>query len=189
MLENQNYKNSDKSVNLSIEASEFDRLSNQGYKSNKTGFTGGTKFEYYDDLYLGISLENFVEKVSVNDTASSRQKKLAGNYFDSFLGLDFNYDKRNQKFATTDGFISNYSVSLPVFSETGTLKNSYNFKVFSELYQNNVSTASFLFSSSFSINDEDIKLSERLFVPGSKLRGFERVKLVKRWISLLEEIT
>ena len=176
-LENPNYKNSDKSVNLSIEASEFDRLSGQGYKSNKTGFSLGTKFEYYDDLFLGISLENFVEKVTVNNNASSKQKKNAGNFFDSFVGLDFNYDKRNQKFATTDGFISNYSVAIPVFSETGTLKNTYNYKVFSELYENNVSTASILLKSSFSINDNDIKLSERLFIPGNRLRGFERGKV------------
>ena len=176
-VENPNYKNSDKSVNLSIEASELDRLSGQGYKSNKTGFSLGTKFEYYDDLFLGISLENFVEKVTVNNNASSKQKKNAGNFFDSFVGLDFNYDKRNQKFATTDGFISNYSVDIPVFSETGTLKNTYNYKVFSELYENNVSTASILLKSSFSINDNDIKLSERLFIPGNRLRGFERGKV------------
>ena len=176
-LENPNYKNSDKSVNLSFEASEFDRLSGQGFKSNKTGFSLGTKFEYYDDLFLGISLENFVEKVTVNNNASSKQKKNAGNFFDSFVGLDFNYDKRNQKFATTDGFISNYSVDIPVFSETGTLKNTYNYKVFSELYENNVSTASILLKSSFSINDNDIKLSERLFIPGNRLRGFERGKV------------
>ncbi len=176
-LENPNYNNSDKSVNLSIEASEFDRLAGQGYKSNKTGFSAGTKFEYYDDLFLGISIDNFAEKVTVNSNASTKQKKNAGNFFDSFLGLDFDYDKRNQRFATTEGFISNYSLDLPVFSETGTLKNSYNFKVFSELYENNVSTASLLISSSVSINGEDIKLSERLFIPGSRLRGFERSKV------------
>ena len=176
-IENRNYKNSNKSVNLSIEASEFDRLSSQGYKSNKTGFSAGTKFEFYDDFLLGINIENFAEKVSVNSKASSRQKKNAGNFFDSFLGFEFDYDKRNQKFATTDGFFSNYSISLPILSETGTLKNSYNFKVFSELYENNISTASLLLSSSFSISDDDIKLSERLYVPGSKLRGFERGKV------------
>ena len=177
MVENPNYKNSDKSVNLSIEASEFDRLSGQGYKSNKTGLSAGTKFEYYDDLFLGISIENFAEKVSVNNNASSLQKKNSGNYFDSFLGIDFNYDKRNQKFATTEGFISNYSIDLPIYSETGTLYNSYNFKAFSELYENNISTFSFLIQSSLSINDKDIKLSERLFIPGSRLRGFERGKV------------
>ena len=177
LVENPNYKNSDKSVNLSIEASEFDRLSGQGYKSNKTGLSAGTKFEYYDDLFLGVSIENFAEKVTVNDNASSLQKKNSGNYFDSFLGINFNYDKRNQKFATTEGFISNYSISLPIYSETGTLENSYNFKVFSELYENNISTASLLLRSSFSINNEDIKLSERLFIPGKRLRGFERGKV------------
>ena len=176
-VENPNYKNSDKSVNLSLEASEFDRLKGQGYKSQKTGISGGTRFEYYDDLFVGISIENFAEKVTVNDSASSKQKKNAGNFFDSFLGIEFDYDKRNQKFATSRGFFSNYSVDLPIYSETGTLKNSYNFKVFSELYENNVSTASIFVQSSFSINDEDIKLSERLFLPGNKLRGFERGKV------------
>tara|TARA_B100000900_G_scaffold170452_1_gene144790 strand:- start:1763 stop:3991 length:2229 start_codon:yes stop_codon:yes gene_type:complete len=177
IVENPNYKNSDKSVNLSIEASEFDRLAGQGYKSNKTGFSTGTKFEYYDNFFLGISFENFAEKVSVNDNATSRQKKNAGNFFDSFLAFDFSYDKRNQKFATTDGFLSVYDISVPIYSETGTFKNSYNFKIFSELYENNVSTASLMLSSSISLNDEDIKLSERLFIPGSKLRGFERGKV------------
>ncbi len=176
-VQNPNYKNSDKSVNLSIEASEFDRLAGQGYKSQKTGFSTGTKFEYYDNLFVGISIENFAEKVTVTDTASSKQKKNAGNFFDSFLGLDFNYDKRNQKFATTSGFFSNYSVDLPLLSETGTLKNTYSYKIFSELYENNISTASILIKTSFSVTDEDIKLSERLFIPGSRLRGFERGKV------------
>ena len=177
LVQNSNYKNSDKSISLSIEASELDRLGSQGYKSNKTGFSTGTKFELYDDFLLGINIENFAEKVSVNSKASARQKKNSGNFFDSFLGFEFSYDKRNQKFATNDGFLSNYSISLPILSDTGTLKNSYNFKVFSELYENNVSTASLFLSSSFSISDDDIKLSERLYIPGSKLRGFEKGKV------------
>ena len=51
-VQNPNYKNSDKSVNLSLEASEFDRLAGQGYKSQKTGFSTGTEFEYYNDLFV-----------------------------------------------------------------------------------------------------------------------------------------
>ena len=176
-VQNSNYKNSDKSVNLSLEASELDRLAGQGYKSQKTGFSTGTQFEYYNDLFLGISIENFAEKVTVNNSASTKQKKNAGNYFDSFLGFNFNYDKRNQKFATTSGFFSNYSIDLPLYSETGTLKNTYNFKFFSELYENNVSTASVLIQSAASITGDDVKLSERLFIPESRLRGFERGKL------------
>ena len=173
LLSNPNYKNSDKSLDLSLQSSVTDRLSTFGYKSNVTGFSIGTEFEYLDDLNLGLSTKNSIEKITVDSSASTRQKTQEGNYFDSFLGLDFNYDKRNQKFQTTGGFFSNYSIDLPIISETNTLMNSYNYKFFKELYENNVSTFSLLLQSSNSISGDDVKLSERLYVPGKRLRGFE----------------
>ncbi len=172
-ISNPNYQNSDKSLNFSVQSSVTDRLSTFGYKSNQTGLSLGTKFEYLDDLSLGISTNNSIEKITVDSTASAKQKKQAGNYFDSFIGLDFNYDKRNQRFQTTSGYFSNYGVTLPVISETSTITNSYNFKVFKELYENNVSSLSFLLQSSNSLSGDDVKLSERLFLPGKRLRGFE----------------
>ena len=128
-------------------------------------------------LNLGIATNNSIEKITVDSSASTRQKTQEGNYFDSFLGLDFNYDKRNQKFQTTSGFFSNYGLNLPIISETNTLTNSYNYKIFKELYENNVSTFSVLLQSSNSISGDDIKLSERLYIPGTKLRGFETGKI------------
>ena len=177
LISNPNYKNSDKSLDLSLESSVTDRLSAFGYKSNVTGFSLGTQFEYLDDLNFGLSTKNTIEKITVDSTASSRQKTQEGNYFDSFIGLNFNYDKRNQKFQTTSGFFSNYGVDLPILSETNTLVNSYNYKIFKELYENNVSTFSVLLQSSNSISGDDIKLSERLYVPGTRLRGFESGKI------------
>ena len=106
-----------------------------------------------------------------------QQDKTRGNYFDSYLGLDFLYDKRNQNYQTTSGFYSNYNINLPVVSDTNTLTNDYNYKVFKELYENNVSTFSFLFKSATSLTNDDIKLSERLYIPGKKLRGFESGKI------------
>ena len=177
LISNPNYKNSDKSLDLSLQSSVTDRLSSFGYKSNVTGFSVGTKFEYLDDLNLGIATNNTIEKITVDSTASARQKTQEGNYFDSFLGLDFNYDKRNQKFQTTSGFFSNYGLNLPIISDTNTLTNSYIYKIFGELYENNVSTFSVLLKSSNSISGDDIKLSERLYIPGKKLRGFESGKI------------
>jgi len=176
-ISNPNFKNSDKSLDLSIQSSVTDRLSTFGYKSNVTGFSLGTKFEYLDDLKLGLSTKNTIEKITVDSTASTRQKTQEGNYFDSFFGLEFIYDKRNQKFQTTDGFFSNYSLDLPIISETNTLANSYNYKIFKELYENNISTFSILLQSSNSISGDDIKLSERLYVPGRRLKGFEAGKV------------
>ncbi len=177
LVSNPNYKNSDKNLDFSIEATSLDRLGTSGYKSDVTGFSMGTQFEYLDDLSFGLSTRNTFEKIDVDASASTRQKKQAGNYFDSYVGLDFLYDKRNQKYQTTSGFFSNYNVNLPFISDTNTLTNIYNYKVFKELYENNVSTFSFLFKSANSLTDDDIKLSERLYIPGKKLRGFESGKI------------
>ena len=177
LVSNPNYKNSDKNLNLSLEATSIDRLATSGYKSNVTGFSIGTGFEYLDDLRFGLSSRNTIEKISVDSSASARQKKQDGNYFDSFIGLDLFYDKRNQKYQTTSGFFSGYNLSMPILSDTNTLTNAYNYKIFKELYENNVSTFSFLFKGASSISDDDIKLSERLFIPGKRLRGFESGKI------------
>ena len=176
-VNNPNYNNSDKSVNFSIQASEDDKLNTYGYKSTRTGFTVGTRFEYFDDLFFGLSTENFVEDITVTSKASAKQKKMAGNYLDSFISLDFNLDKRDQKFATSKGYYSFYNIDLPILSDTGTLNNTYKYKYFTELFENNTSSFSLLLGSSFSANNKDIKLSERLFIPGSRLRGFERGRI------------
>ena len=66
---------------------------------------------------------------------------------------------------------------MPIISDTNTLTNTYKFKVFKELYENNVSTLSFLFKGASSLSNDDIKLSERLYIPGKRLRGFETGKI------------
>ena len=177
VVSNPNYRNSDKILDLALEATSIDRSDTSGYKSNVTGFSIGTKFEYLDDLRFGLSTRNNIEKIDVDASASAKQKKQDGNYFDSFIGLDFFYDKRNQKYQTTSGFFSGYNLSLPIISDTNTLINNYNFKIFKELYENNVSTLSFLFKSANSLTGDDVKLSERLYLPGRKIRGFESGKI------------
>ena len=177
IVSNPNYKNSDKNLDLALEATSIDRVATSGYKSNVTGFTIGTEFEYLDDFRLGLLTKNNFEKISVDSTASDRQKKQDGNYFDSFIGLDFIYDKRNQRYQTTSGFLSNYNLKLPILSDTNTITNIYNYKIFKELYENNVSSLSFSFKGASSLSGDDIKLSERLYIPGRKLRGFESGKI------------
>ena len=174
---NPNYKNSDKSLSFSFESDEVDQLSNFGYKSNKTGFSVGTKFEYRDDLFLGLGSSSFYEKIETDSTASARQKKQEGDYWDTFLNIDLNYDKRNQRFKASDGFLSNYYAKVPAISTNYSLTTGYNYKYFSELFENNISTIGFSITAASSLTNKDIKLSERLYVPSRKLRGFARGKV------------
>ena len=177
IVDNQNFLNSDKSIFFSALATETDKLAKSGYKNNKAGFSIGTKYEYLDDFFLGIRSSNFHERIETDSTASARQQKQKGNYWDSFLELDFDLDKRNQKYQTTKGFFSMYKTKLPLISDTNSFTNSYRYKYFTELFENNVTSISFLAKSSFSLTDEDIKLSERLNIPTQLLRGFEPGKV------------
>ena len=172
-INNPNFNDTDKSVYATLEATEIDKLSDYGYKTNRTGFLYGTRFEFLDDFIFGLGNKNYYQKIETDNTASSLQQKQEGDYWDSFINLDFIYDKRNQKFKPTDGFRSSYSLELPVISETNTLSNIYDYRIYTELYDENVTSLAFYLKTSNSITNDDIKLSERNFLPGSKLRGFE----------------
>ncbi len=170
---NPNFKNTDKSVYISAEAIENDFYKSFGYKSNKTGISFGTNFEYLNDFYFGIGSSNFYEKIGTNSDASARMQTQEGDYWDSFLNMDFNYDKRNQKFQTSSGFRSYYSLDIPLVSDTNTLKNLYTYSYYFDLFDKNISTFSIYIETANSINDKDIKLSERIKIPSKRLRGFE----------------
>ena len=176
-ITNPNFNNSDKSISFSLQSSETDRLQSFGYKTNKTGFSVFTKFEYLKDLNFGLGTSSYYEDIETDSTASTRQKKMEGSYWDTFVQLNLDYDKRNQKFKASKGFRSYYNLDLPIISDTNTLTNSYNVKYFTELYDDNITTASFFIKSANSITNEDVKLSERLFVPTRLLRGFEYGKI------------
>jgi outer membrane protein insertion porin family len=169
-----NFKNTDKSLSMSLEADETDRLETFGYKSNKTGFSLGTNFEYLRDFKLGVISSIYYETIDTDSTASKRQRSQEGNYFDTFLKLDFDYDKRNQKYKTNRGFRSYYSIDLPIISDTYSLSSGYDYKYYTELFDNNISTFGISLKGISSFTGDDVKLSERLYVPSNKLRGFVR---------------
>jgi len=170
---NPNYNNSDKSIYFSAEASENDNYQTFGYKTNKKGFSVGTDFEFLNDFYLGINNLNYYEVIDTNSSASPQQQAQEGNYWDSFMKFNINYDKRNQKFQTNDGFKSFYSLDLPIISDTNTFKNYYNYSHYFDFFEKNFSSISIYLQSANSLNNKDIKLSERITIPSSRLRGFE----------------
>ncbi|WP_435168084.1 outer membrane protein assembly factor BamA [Candidatus Pelagibacter bacterium nBUS_28] len=172
-ITNPNFLNSDKSIFISAEATETDNYSRFGYKTNKTGISLGTNFELLNDFYLGLNTSNFYETIETNNSASAQQQAQEGNYWDSFININMNYDKRNQKFQTSSGFKSYYSLNLPVISDTNTIKNFYNYSHYFAFFDKNFSSISVYLQSANSINNKDIKLSERINIPSSRLRGFE----------------
>ena len=176
-LNNPNFKGSSRSLNASLESSVTDRLKNFGYKSKKTGFSIGSGYEFYDDLYWNTGISSYVEKLDTDSTASASMKKQEGSYFDTFFNQSFSYDKRNQKYKTTDGFISRFTQNIPLISDNYTLTNSYDYKIYNEWLDENIVSFGFYIKGANSLSGKDVKLSERLYLPSNKLRGFESGKI------------
>ena len=87
------------------------------------------------------------------------------------------YDRRNQKYQTTEGFRSRFSQSIPIVSDTYGLINGYEFNFYQELMDEMISSFSFYAKTVNSITGENIRISERLYMPSRKLRGFQRGKV------------
>ena len=176
-LNNPNYKGSNRSLNFSMQSLVKDQLKDFGYKSNKTGFSVGSGTELYDDFYFKAGVSSYVETLKTDATASDSMANQKGSYFDTFFNYTLDYDKRNQRFKTTDGFRSKFTQNLPIISENYSMKNTYDLKIYDTWLKENITTISFYASSSQSLTNKDIKLSERLSLPSSKLRGFEPGKI------------
>ena len=176
-LNNPNFKGSNKSLNLSIENRATDRLTNFGYKSNKTGFSIASKFEYYENFNLKYGTSSYIEKLSTDSTASAKLKKQEGSYFDTFLNYTLDYDLRNQKFKTTEGSRSRFTQNVPLISESYSLTNTYDFKFYNEWLDENIATFGIYASTTNSLAGKDVKLSDRLFISSNRLRGFESGKV------------
>ena len=64
-----------------------------------------------------------------------------------------------------------------MISESFTLTNTYDLKFYNEWLDQNIATYGFFASATNSLKGKDVKLSDRLFLPSRKLRGFETGKI------------
>jgi len=176
-VNNPNYNYTDNALSTRVQSTVTDRMANYGYKSTNTGFSIGTNFEQYDDFRIAPTFSMGYESLDTNQSASANLKKQKGTYFDSTIFYVLDYDKRNQRFQTTDGFRSRFTQSIPIFSEDYAMLNGYEFSKF-EQFDDNIIGSIFLYTRAVnSIKNEDVRISNRLYLPSSKLRGFEPGKI------------
>ncbi len=176
-LNNPNYKGTNRSLNFSAESQTTDRLKSFGYKSNKTGFIMSSGFEVYEDYFLSIGTSSYFEDLETDSTASAAMKKQNGSYFDTFFNYTVALDTRNQRYKTTDGYISRFTQNVPLISNNYTLTNAYDFRVYDKFFNENVATYSIFISTTNALASKEVKLSERLFLSENRLRGFETGKI------------
>ena len=170
---NPNFNYSGKSLSTSVESTNVDKLTDSGYKSTKTGFTLGTGFEQFQNVYFTPKLSNFYEDISTKDTASTNLKKQSGSYLESKFSYGLDYDMRNQRFQTNEGFRSKFNQSIPIVSEEYSFGNIYDFKTWYKLPNNMITSFNIYGRSVNSLTGDDVKITNRFFLPRSKLKGFK----------------
>ena len=83
---NPNYKNTNRSLQTTIESTTSDFLSTGGFKTSRTGFGVGTGFEQLSDLYVILDVSAYYEKLVTTSTASA-YKKQEGDYIENLLTM------------------------------------------------------------------------------------------------------
>ncbi len=176
-IKNPNYRNSDRSLNTRIESQSTDYLSKFGYKTSKTGFSFGTSFEQYEDLYFSPQISTYYEDVETSAKASAAKKKQEGDYFDSEFTYGLTLNRLNQNYQPTSGFKSKFIQTLPMYSEDWTVRNSYEFSKYLSTNNDTVFAFNFFVKAVNALSSDDVRITKRVFIPGKKLRGFEIGKI------------
>ena len=177
IVNQRNYKNTDKSLLRSFQRSESDLLSNYGYKTQKTSVKFGTNYEQFKNIFFSPSIISSYEDIETNSKASSAKKRQAGDYLDFILDYGITLNKLNQNFNPTDGYKFTFSQELPVYSEDGTLVNKVNYTKYLETGNDVVYSFSFFTAASNSLSNDDARITKRIYIPQRKLRGFEPGKI------------
>jgi len=169
---NPNFKNTDRSINTTIESSVSDFMTSSGYKTTRTGIKLGTSFEQYDNLFFNIDLSNYYEKLETSSLASAIKKKQEGDYFENLVSYGITLNKLDQNFQPTDGYLTKFSQTLPIYSDDTTIENSFLASKYHSLNDSLILSAK-LYLKSVNSLDDSVRVSKRVYIPSYRLRGFE----------------
>ncbi len=175
LVNNPNYNYSGNSAFASLDVSSTDRSNSSGFRSSKTGFELGTSFEQYENFYVAPNIALAFEDIEVDDTASTAVKNMEGNFFNTDLGYSLIKDDRNQKFKPTRGKKVSFQQSIPIIQDSSSILNGLDISAYHDFSEDLIGSLK-LHSRAINGIDDDVRLTERLYLPRSRLRGFNTYK-------------
>lgn len=169
---NPNFNYSNKALITSIQSTSIDKMADSGYDTKKTGFTIGTRYEQYENTFFSPKLTTEIEDLTTNSKASDSLKKQTGNYFETKFNYVLDFDNRNRKFQTTEGSRTIFLQGIPLISEESALLNGFETQKWIKFPNEMVSNFGIYARTINSISGEDVRVTDRLSLPRSKLKGF-----------------
>jgi outer membrane protein insertion porin family len=177
-----NFNYSDNTLFTSVSSTNTDHMTVYGYKTSQIGASVGTRFQQYENLYFSPSLAANFETLKTTDSASVALKKQKGDYNDLNFNYSLDYDLRNQRYQTSDGFRNVFYQELPVISESYEITNQFQTSFYKKIIPSSdmIGRASLYTKAVNTLSNKDVRISKRLYIPQSKLRGFESGKVGPR---------
>ena len=169
---NPNFKNTDRSINTTIESTTSDFMTSSGYKTTRTGLKVGTGFEQYQGLFFNLDISNYYERLETSDAASAIKKKQEGDYFENLISYGMTLNKLDQNFQPTDGYLTSFNQTLPIYSDDSTIENSLRMSKYHTINDSLILSAK-LYLKTVNSLDDNVRVSKRVYIPSSRLRGFE----------------
>ena len=156
-----------------------------GYKHNIIGFKLRAGYELFDNFRHISSYTLKRDKIHDIDNATSLFiKEQQGKRTNSIIGQAFQYDKLNDRLNPTDGF--RFRVDLDYYGLVGDSEHFSSEIKFANFYR--ISDGGGLFLGSFLeagyiASIKEIKINDRFFLNGDRLRGFKNLGIGPRDIS------
>ena len=148
-----------------------------GYKNNIISTGVGLKFEQYKDIFLSPSINLSYDDLKVEDTASSALKKQKGSFSELNFDLSVINDKRDRVYGPTSGYITSFSQVIPLYADSPFIKNTFLYSKYQTITENIIGAVKFYGAAISGLNDKDVRLSKRLNLSSTRLRGFETGKI------------
>ena len=173
-----NFGNSENTLFTSLKSSSTDLLTDSGYKTSELGFSLGTKFEQFQNVFLSPEIDILVEDLETSSKASDNLKKQEGSYTDLYFNYTINQDLRDKRYRSESGYQTFFSQEVPLVSDNSEFSNAFEISKYKKLStkSNTIGKISFYAKTITGLSD-DVRVSKRLSVPSYKLRGFEKGKV------------
>jgi len=175
LVVNPNYNYSGNSVTAGLDISSTDRSNSSGFQSSRTGIQLGTGFEQYQNVFISPRFTAAFEDIEVDSTASTAVQNMKGSFFNADLGYTLTLDKRNQRFKPTEGYRTAFTQSLPLIMDSSSILNGLDVSSYHDFSEDIIGSLKF-YARAINGVDEDVRLTNRLYIPRNKLRGFNTYK-------------
>jgi len=146
---------------------------NAGYDNKVIGSSLSKSYQALKDVNFESGFSADYDTIDSQSGASNLIKSREGNYLTTKFFYNVINDKRNRKFQPTSGYTVGFGQGLATLvSEIPYVTNTVFGSFYKEFSEDFIGTIKYKAKSINAFNSKDVKLSDRIFLSDSELRGF-----------------